>query len=72
MATRHLVIVQVIERGDDGDDPGVLAIHTFDALEGVWRVVLHEGQVKSRLKPPRSCSIVCSRPLCIVRLQSRH
>ena len=38
----HLVVIQVIEGSNDGYHAGVLAIHMFDALEGVWRILLHE------------------------------
>lgn len=53
----HLVVVKVIEGGDDCNDAGVSTVHLLYPLEGIGRIVLHEGQVVPRLKPPR---LVCA------------
>lgn len=57
MPSGYLVVVEVVEGGDDGDDAGVTAVHLLYALEWVWWIILHEGQVIPRLKPPR---LVCT------------
>ena len=45
----HLVVIQVVERSYDGYHAGVFAIHMFDALEGIGRILLHKGQVEAGL-----------------------
>ena len=54
---RYLIVVQIIEGRYDGHHPCVLPCHPLDALEGVWRVVFHIGQVIAWFQPP---CLVCT------------